>query len=275
MLFDVNAEVISNTRLSSDYNVLALAAPEIARALAPGQFVMVKPTHGLEPLLRRPFSVFEILRDGPDRPVGVSLLNKRVGVGTNLLFDAEVGARVGCVGPLGRPFVPVDPPEEAWMVAGGVGLAPFASLAEALVERGTPMTLFYGARSSADLFYDTFFERLGARMVLTTEDGTRGEAGRVTAPLERALSGVSADRPITIYACGPTPMMRAVAQLGARYGRPVFVSLEPVMGCGMGGCYSCVVRVRRGVGTHFVRSCLDGPVFDASAVVWDALQHHG
>ena len=275
MLFDVNAEVISNTRLSSDYNVLALAAPEIARALAPGQFVMVKPTHGLEPLLRRPFSVFEILRDGPDRPVGVSLLNKRVGVGTNLLFGAEVGARVGCVGPLGRPFVPVDPPEEAWMVAGGVGLAPFASLAEALVERGTPMTLFYGARSSADLFYDTFFERLGARMVLTTEDGTRGEAGRVTAPLERALSGVSADRPITIYACGPTPMMRAVAQLGARYGRPVFVSLEPVMGCGMGGCYSCVVRVRRGAGTHFVRSCLDGPVFDASAVVWDALQHHG
>ena len=275
MLFDVNAEVISNTRLSSDYNVLALAAPEIARALAPGQFVMVKPTHGLEPLLRRPFSVFEILRDGPDRPVGVSLLNKRVGVGTNLLFSAEVGARVGCVGPLGRPFVPVDPPEEAWMVAGGVGLAPFASLAEALVERGTPMTLFYGARSSADLFYDTFFERLGARMVLTTEDGTRGEAGRVTAPLERALSGLSADRPITIYACGPTPMMRAVAQLGARYGRPVFVSLEPVMGCGMGGCYSCVVRVRRGAGTHFVRSCLDGPVFDASAVVWDALQHHG
>ena len=275
MLFDVNAEVISNTRLSSDYNVLALAAPEIARVLAPGQFVMVKPAHGLEPLLRRPFSVFEVLRDGPDRPVGVSLLNKRIGVGTNLLFHAEAGARVGCVGPLGRPFVPVDPPEEAWMVAGGVGLAPFASLAEALVERGTPMTLFYGARSSADLFYDTFFERLGARMVLTTEDGTRGEAGRVTAPLERALSGASADRPITIYACGPTPMMRGVAQLGARYGRPVFVSLEPVMGCGMGGCYSCVVRVRRGAGTHFVRSCLDGPVFDASAVVWDALQHHG
>ena len=275
MLFDVNAEVISNTRLSSDYNVLALAAPEIARALAPGQFVMVKPTHGLEPLLRRPFSVFEILRDGPDRPVGVSLLNKRIGVGTSLLFGAEVGDRVGVLGPLGRPFVPVDPPEEAWMVAGGVGLAPFASLAEALVERGTPMTLFYGARSSADLFYDTFFERLGARMVLTTEDGTRGEAGRVTAPLERALSGASADRPITIYACGPTPMMRAVAQLGARFGRPVFVSLEPVMGCGMGGCYSCVVRVRRGAGTHFVRSCLDGPVFDASAVVWDALQHHG
>jgi dihydroorotate dehydrogenase electron transfer subunit len=275
MPFDVDAEVLTNTRLSSDYNVLSLAAPEIARALLPGQFVMVKPTQGLEPLLRRPFSVFEIVRDGADRHLGVSLLNKRVGVGTGLLYDAEAGVRIGCVGPLGRPFVPVDPPAEAWMVAGGVGLAPFASLAEALVERGTPMTLFYGARSRADLFYETFFERLGARLVLTTEDGTRGEFGRITAPLERALGAVSAEQPLTIYACGPTPMMRAVATLGARFARPVFVSLEPVMGCGMGGCYSCVVRVRRGKGTHFVRSCLDGPVFDAAAVVWDALANHG
>src|SRR5687768_3447084 len=100
MPFDVNAEVIANTRLSSDYNVLALAAPEIARALAPGQFVMVKATPGLEPLLRRPFSVFGILRDGAHRPIGVSLLNKCVGVGTRLLYDADVGDRVGCVGPL-------------------------------------------------------------------------------------------------------------------------------------------------------------------------------
>jgi dihydroorotate dehydrogenase electron transfer subunit len=275
MLFDIDAEVIANTRLSSDYNVLALAAPDIARALAPGQFVMVKPTDGLEPLLRRPFSVFEVLRDERSREIGLSLLNKRVGVGTRLLYDAKIGGRIACVGPLGRPFVPVDPPEHAWMVAGGVGLAPFATLAEALVDRQTPMTLFYGARSRADLFYESLFERLGARMVLTTEDGTRGESGRVTAPLERALAAAPADQPITIYACGPTPMMRAVAQLGARYKRPVFVSLEPVMGCGMGGCYSCVVRVRRGPGTHFVRSCLDGPVFDASTVVWDALTSHG
>ena len=171
MPFDVDAEVIANTRLSSEYNVLALATPDIARALAPGQFVMVKPTHGLEPLLRRPFSVFEVLRDDRSREIGVSLLNKRVGAGTTLLYDAEIGARIGCVGPLGRPFVPVDPPAEAWMVAGGVGLAPFATLAEALADRRTPMTLFYGARSRADLFYEAFFERRGARMVLTTEDG--------------------------------------------------------------------------------------------------------
>jgi dihydroorotate dehydrogenase electron transfer subunit len=276
MPVDIPAAVIRNTRLTADYNVLALAAPEIAAHAAPGQFVMVKTAPGLDPLLRRPFSIFEVLRDDSGAPAGISLLNKRVGVGTARLYQAVEGDRIDCLGPLGRPFVPVARPAEAWMVAGGVGLAPFATLAEALAAQGTPMTLFYGGRSASDLFYESFFAGLGATLVITTEDGTRGERGRVTLPLERALQAHSPDRDVTLYACGPTPMMRAVAEIGARHHRPVFVSLEPVMGCGMGGCYSCVIRVTRPGGTHLVRSCLEGPVFDASHVVWDALQggHH-
>jgi dihydroorotate dehydrogenase electron transfer subunit len=253
MPIDIPAAVISNTRLTSDYNVLSLAAPAVAEHAAPGQFVMVKTARGCDPLLRRPFSIFEILRDASGNAVGVSLLNKRVGVGTSLLFE------------------PVDPPGEGWMVAGGVGLAPFATLAQALAKRGAAMTLFYGGRSSRDLFYESLFADLGATLVLTTEDGSRGERGRVTAPLERALIARDAGRPVTLYACGPTPMMRAVADLGSRHSRPTFVSLEPVMGCGMGGCYSCVVRVKRPGGTHFVRSCIEGPVFDATTVMWDTL----
>ena len=272
MAVDVSAAVIANTRLSSDYNVLALAAPTIAAVASPGQFVMLKASAGLDPLLRRPFSIFEHLRDADGVPTGISILNKRIGVGTGQLYDARPGDRIGVLGPLGRPFVPVHPPDEAWMVAGGVGLAPFATLAEALTDRGTTMTLFYGARSAGDLYYKDFFIERGAHLALTTEDGSAGDKGRVTLPLERELRALGPDRRVTIYACGPTPMMRAVARLGAEHGRPVFVSLEPTMGCGMGGCYSCVVRVRRGDGSHFVRSCLDGPVFDASAVVWDALQ---
>src|SRR4051812_35502213 len=109
---DVAAEVLSNTRLSSDYNVLGLAAPEVAASATPGQFVMLKTGDGLEPLLRRPFSVFEILKaDGPT--VGFSVLNKRIGPSTRLLFDARPGDRVHCLGPLGRPFVPLSPPDEA------------------------------------------------------------------------------------------------------------------------------------------------------------------
>jgi dihydroorotate dehydrogenase electron transfer subunit len=270
MLFDTPAEVMTNTRLSSDYNVLSLAAPDLARAARPGQFVMVKTTPGLDPLLRRPFSIFEVLRDEHGQPAGISLLNKRIGAGTSWLYRAEPGSRLDCLGPLGQPFEPVDPPSEAWMVAGGVGLAAFATLADALAARGTPMRLFYGARTGADLHCVDVFERTGARLVLATEDGSRGEHGRVTAPLERALA-TSAVQAVTVYACGPTPMMRAVARLGEDAGVPVFVSLEQVMGCGLGGCYSCVVRVRAGGGERFVRSCLDGPVFDASTLVWDAL----
>jgi len=273
MLFDVAAEVIANTRLSTDYNVIALAAPKAAGVAAPGQFVMVKPSTGIDPLLRRPFSIFEILRQGSE-VVGLSLLNKRVGIGTSLLYGARPGDYIGCLGPLGRPFVPVAPPEEAWMVAGGVGLAPFATLAEALASQKTRSTLFYGGRRSTDLYREDFFERLGVRLVLTTEDGSRGHCGRVTDPLEKALTVQPSDRPVTIYACGPTPMMRAVADLGRRFKQQVFVSLEPVMGCGMGGCYSCVVPIRHGEESHLVRSCLAGPVFDASTVAWNALAGH-
>src|SRR5215218_9382050 len=135
MPVDVSAEVIANTRLSADYNVVALSAPGIAAAAMPGQFVMVKAAAGHDPLLRRPFSVFEVLRNSQGTPIGVSLLNKRIGPSTRLLYDAEPGRRVACLGPLGRPFTVVEPPGEAWMVAGGVGLAPFARLAEVLRER--------------------------------------------------------------------------------------------------------------------------------------------
>jgi dihydroorotate dehydrogenase electron transfer subunit len=315
MPVDVEARVISNTRLSPDYNVIALAAPEIAAATSPGQFVMVKPGRGgSTPFLRRPFSVFEILRsDG--RVVGLTLLSKRIGTTTQMLFDAVEGDVVSCLGPLGRAFSTVHPAAEAWMVAGGVGLAPFATLTEVLLERNARTTLFYGARSTRDLFYLDWFRDRGVRLVLATEDGTVGDCGRVTLPLERELrsavagtlppshkasadhragsqakrrpavlgashsdatggggqvSGAHSVRDLMIYACGPEPMLEAVAHLASRYDRPLEISVERVMGCGLGGCYSCVIPVRNGPkGHHYVRSCLAGPVFDGAEIVWD------
>ena len=120
----------------------------------------------------------------------------------------------------------------------------------------------------------TFTQELGATLHLTTEDGTAGEKGRITLPLERELKA-HAGSAVTLYACGPTPMMRAVAQLGDAHQARTVVSLEPVMGCGMGGCYSCVVKVTdpSHEHPHFVRSCLEGPVFDAARVRWDTLVH--
>jgi dihydroorotate dehydrogenase electron transfer subunit len=275
MPVDVLAEVVANTRLSDDYNVVALAAPEVARLARPGQFVMIKPAAGLDPLLRRPFSVFETLRAPDGTPRGLTILNKRVGVGTSLLYGARPGDRLACLGPLGTPFEVVGPPARAWLVAGGVGLAPFASLAEALAARGTDTTLFYGARRSADLHRIEIFEPLGVRTIVATEDGSRGDRGFISVPLSRELGSADGRAEIRLYACGPTAMMRAVAALAASHGRRCDVSLEQTMGCGMGGCYSCVVRARDEDGhAHFVRSCIAGPVFDARAIVWDDLAGH-
>jgi dihydroorotate dehydrogenase electron transfer subunit len=266
---DVRAPVLSNVRLSRDYNVLTLAAPQVGALTEPGQFVMLKPTAGTDPMLRRPFSVFEVLRDDLGTVRAISVLNKRAGRTTGLLYDLDAGDIVSCLGPLGLPF---NPPAAgaAWMVAGGVGLAPFATLAEALVALEVPATLFYGARTGDELYYLEFFDRLGIDLVLATEDGSIGTRGRITAPLEASLQALDGAAQTTVYACGPEPMLAAVARLAARYGQPSEVSMERTMGCGLGGCYSCVVPVKHeDGGTRYVRSCIGGPVFDGAAVAWD------
>src|SRR5205085_7428926 len=235
MPVDIDAAVTANRRLSADYNVIEFDAAAIAQAARPGQFVMIRTSRGLDPLLRRPFSIFEIRRDRHGVATGISIFNKHIGAGTSLLAGLEPGARLQILGPLGRPFEPVDPPAEAWMVAGGVGLAPFVTLAEALAARGTGGTLFYGARRSEELYCVDVFESLGVAIVLATENGTRGVHGRITVPLEAALRERTLGEPVKLYVCGPTPMMRACAELSFTYGRACDVSLEQVMGCGLGG----------------------------------------
>jgi dihydroorotate dehydrogenase electron transfer subunit len=160
------------------------------------------------------------------------------------------------------------------MVAGGVGLAPFAALAKRLRARRVPCTLFYGARRGDELFYLDVFRALGVELVLTTEDGSVGEHGRVIAPLERRLAGrqatVTETEPVMIYACGPEGMLAAAAATAARFACPCEVSVERIMGCGLGGCYSCVVPMRGNDGLfHHVRSCLSGPVLAADQIRWD------
>jgi dihydroorotate dehydrogenase electron transfer subunit len=265
---DVDARVLSNTRLSADYNVLALEAPEVAESVTSGQFVMVKPGRTSDPLLRRPFSVFEVLEKN-GLAIGLSILSKRVGITTRQLYDAVPGDVVSCLGPLGKPFTLLEPPRQAWMVAGGVGLAPFATLASAMLARGVRTTLFYGARSAQELFYLDWFQSRGVMLELATEDGSKGVKGRVTLPLDRALESRGDDN-VRVFVCGPEPMLEAVAHVCEKHKRPCEVSVERTMGCGMGGCYSCVVSVKEPAGGHhYVRSCISGPVFQASDLVWD------
>ena len=275
MPVDVSAEVISNVRLSEDYNVLRLAAPEIGEQTEPGQFVMVKAGPMIDSILRRPFSVFEVLKEH-GRVTGISIFNKRAGRNTRALYAVDPGARIACLGPLGTHFT-IDTAVAggrqatagALMVAGGVGLAPFATLAESLAAARVPTALFYGARSERELFYRDFFTRLGVRLVLATEDGSEGVRGRITVPLEQELAGLTAPNAAMVYACGPEAMLAAVARLAERYHQPSEVSVERVMGCGLGGCYSCVIPLRQHGQSHYVRSCVGGPVFNGADIVWE------
>ena len=149
-------------------------------------------------------------------------------------------------------------------------VAPFAALAESLRAKGTVTTLFYGARSAGELFYLDTFRTLGVTLELTTEDGTLGERGRIVAPLERRLAGCTRERAVMIYACGPEGMLAATARTAMKHGRPCQVSVERIMGCGMGGCYSCVVPMRSDDGGfHHVRSCLAGPVLAGDQILWE------
>ena len=158
------------------------------------------------------------------------------------------------------------------MVAGGVGLAPFAALAESLRAKRVTCTLFYGARRGDELFCLDFFKALGVELVLTTEDGSAGERGRVIAPLERRLAerrSAAGAPPVMLYACGPEGMLAATASTAARFDCRCEVSVERIMGCGLGGCYSCVVPMLGSDGKfHHMRSCLAGPVLAADQIRW-------
>jgi dihydroorotate dehydrogenase electron transfer subunit len=256
--------LVERETLGRGHFLLTFRHPEAAREARPGQFVMVKAGVSAEPPVRRPFS---ILSADPARET-VSLFVKAVGPGSRALCALSVGDDALCLGPLGRGFTPPSAGTEAVLVAGGYGVAPFQFLGEELRRTGGRARIFYGGRTAADL---PLLDRLGGpglTVVPATEDGSLGERGQVTVPLESYLDG--ARGPLRLLACGPDAMMHAVARIAARRSLEAEVSLDPWMGCGMGTCLGCVVRVQGPAEARWKYrcACTEGPVFDAASVVW-------
>jgi dihydroorotate dehydrogenase electron transfer subunit len=173
-----------------------------------------------------------------------------------------------CLGPLGRSFTAPAAGTEALLVAGGYGVAPFRFLGEHLLRSGGRARLFYGGRTAADLPLLERLGGLGLAIVPATEDGSLGERGLVTVPLEAYLDAASG--PVRLYACGPEAMMQAVARIAAARSLEAEVSLDPWMGCGIGTCLGCVVRVQGADDARWKYrcACTEGPVFDSASVVW-------
>jgi dihydroorotate dehydrogenase electron transfer subunit len=244
--------------------LLTFRHPETAHEARPGQFVMIKAGLSAELPLRRPFSILSVdaARDT------VTLFVKAIGPGSRALCAMAPGDEAQCLGPLGRPFTPPPAGTEALLVAGGYGVAPLLFLGHELQRAAGRARLFYGGRTGDDLVLLERVGRSGLAVVPATEDGSLGERGRVTVPVEVYLD--AAPGPVRLYACGPDAMMRAVARIAAARSLEAEVSLDPWMGCGVGTCLGCVVRVQA-PGEERWRyrcACTDGPVFDSARVVW-------
>jgi dihydroorotate dehydrogenase electron transfer subunit len=259
-----DAPLVAKEPLSGAYILLTFRHPEVAQQARSGQFVMIKAGTSSEPPLRRPFSILDV-----DAATGTfRLFLKAVGAGSRALADLRPGEVAQCLGPLGVPF-PAPPAErEALLVAGGYGIAPFHLFCRELGRDGRGARVFYGGRTAGDLQLRDAFDALGVPLVAATDDGSLGHRGRVTEPLEAHLDG-NGDR-FQIYACGPDAMLHAVARVAARRGIPAQVSLDPWMGCGVGTCLGCVVRMQSAEDArpHYRCACTEGPVFDAREVVW-------
>jgi dihydroorotate dehydrogenase electron transfer subunit len=279
--------VLANFQLARNTYLIRLHAPAIAQAIRPGQFLMMRLPKSSDPLLGRPFALYDTVIDERGVAFGIDVVYLIVGKVTNLLAELHAGDAVDLWGPLGNgfpepllagrasdgaaPATPSPPNTHVALVAGGIGQTPFlAHIRELLGTRGyggmpakqrvQKVSLYYGVRT-ADLAAGVDdFEDAGATVHLASNDGSVGHHGFVTDLLAQH------DAPQHLYGCGPEPMLHALAKQAEGRNIPCHLSLETPMACGVGICFSCVTPVKTVDGWDYKRVCVDGPVFDAKCL---------
>lgn len=262
MPFVQHCEILSHSEVSPGHYRLVVRSPEIAEASAAGQFCMLEVQEGYYPFLRRPMCFERIFKDS------LSILYKVEGEGTRLMTKLSPGQRIGVQGPLGNPF----PLDKAFarhiLVAGGIGVAPFPALAEALIAKlGVKPEVILAARTAALLVCEEELHQMGCTIHLATDDGSAGKKAFASELLEELNPGKDA----IVYCCGPLPMMKATHEVCARFGVPCLASLEAEMACGDGVCLGCVIEAKVEIESErMVRVCYDGPVFDSNLINWEA-----
>jgi len=257
--YQQTAEIVRTEKLADDIYRFTMKAPDIAADSKPGQFVMVRAGEGMDPLLRRPFSVHQVAEGGL-----VQILFKVVGKGTQVLANLQPGQQMDILGPLGRGFTHNSHCPN-YLVGGGIGIAPLFFLAKKMLLKNEPSAIqvLLGARTKDEItsLVDNF-ESMGLGVQVATEDGSLGKQGLVT----DLMASLQHENPAMVYACGPYPMMRAVVGVCRDKSWECQVSLETIMACGLAACLGCAVL--RADMKGYVHACKDGPVFNADDVAW-------
>ncbi|MFC0039345.1 dihydroorotate dehydrogenase electron transfer subunit [Actinomadura rayongensis] len=254
-----------------DYHAMTLVAPAVAERFRPGQFVAlaVGGDHSSR-LIRRCFGVYEVK---PDYGGTVEVVFADTEPGTAWLAGRRSRDKLDVLGPLGRPFRLPRDPVTCLLVGGGPGGAALFALADTLRRRGCHVHFVLGGTTGRHVFGSRMAQRIGDSATVTTEDGSTGERGTVREILPRVVAETGAD---VVYACGPTPLLRAVTRVAAEFGLPSQVSVQEFLGrtgaCGIGACMTCVLPVQGEDGvTRMVRACADGPVLRGDRVRWGDL----
>lgn len=265
--------VLDNFQIARNTYLIRLLVPDLARAIRPGQFVMLRLPKSTDPLLGRPFALYDVALDDMGRPVGIDIVYLVVGKLTGLLAELKAGDSVDVWGPLGNGFPEPATNGHVALVAGGIGQTPFLAHIRELLgthgyggqpprHRAERVSLYYGVRTSDLAAGVEQFRTAGAAVHLASNDGSIGYHGFVTDLLAQH------EPPDHIFGCGPEPMLRALAEQAERRGIPCQMSLETPMACGVGICFSCVTPVKTADGWDYQRVCVDGPVFDAACLRW-------
>jgi dihydroorotate dehydrogenase electron transfer subunit len=262
----ISSEILSVRRVG-EYTEFTVVAPEIAAGFRPGHFVAVAVGGDrTSMILRRAFALSGATPS--DTFAGtIEFVVAEHGPGTRWLVRRAKGEALDVVGPLGNPFPIPAGPSPAVLVGGGYGSAPLIPLARALLDSGSPVEFLVGAATAGRLYGELAVKRMVGQVTVTTEDGSAGEKGLVTDLLPEAIDRVGAE---VVYACGPMPMLQAVGTIAGERAIRAQVAVEESMACGIGVCMTCVLPVRGADGrSRFVRSCIEGPVFDARNVRWN------
>lgn len=254
-MYQIKTKILFNQKVISGHYKMGLYAPRIAQEAKPGQFVHVRTEDGYDPLLRRPFSIYK------SEDERIEIFYKVVGSGTELLSRKKTGNRIDILGPLGQGFKISPNSKRIVLVAGGMGIAPLYFLAERLDRKD--ILLLLGAESKGKILYLEDLKNLNVEVQIATEDGSQGHKGLLSKLFYHLIKKNS--QIDLVYACGPVPMLKEIAQLSLKYKIPCQVSLEQSMGCGIGVCRGCIIKGESG----YLRVCSDGPVFQARQILWN------
>lgn len=254
MAVKTGAELLKKEKIIDGIYKFSVKSKEISETARAGQFLEIK-VSAAEPFLRRPISIYNIEKENEI----VEFIFQVKGKGTELLSRIEIGEKIDIIGPLGNGSFKIEKYKKVSVIGGGIGTYPLYELAKELNKKSN-VIMYMGFRNKSLVTLEKEFRQVSSKLVLSTDDGSYGEKGFAINFLKEDCK---TEKPDMIFACGPLPMLKVVREFAINENIPCQISLEERMGCGVGACLGCAIKIISGIEPKYGHVCKDGPVFNA------------